>query len=662
MSRRSLTIVALAFAVGGIVGGVFGHCSATSQSVALAQVVAASAGSSTWLQGSVDDKFAQVERQLRGFDVTMAEVGYRYDELVAAAKSRNWDYAQYQAEKIDHTIRLGLERRPKRAKSAEPFLKDYVPHMLDAIKSRRSERLDTAITHLHTGCIQCHRAENVLFMGGRFAAIHPPADAALQVVADYRQQLTPQNLADADRARGRVLFSTHCANCHRLFGEGATTGPDLDPLQRSNLDYLIAAIVTPNALVGFDYQTVVVATTDGRTLSGVIAREDAKSLTLQTATELITIDKTEIEEQTKSDVSIMPEGIFQKLPAADVRDLIGYVQGNEQAPLPAATKEGPVDAPRKPNNANLVDEAKKRLGMLEAIAPEGLQEPAVRLGQRLFWDERLSVGGKTACASCHLAKDWGADARRFSIDAKGKPTARNSQTVFNATSQPFLRWTGDRKSAAHQAERSLTGSMGFAAAEDVLSLLKEFGYEAEFKVAFEQQDAPVSVSNYAAAIEAYERTLVTPSRFDRYLSGAEDTLSDVEKNGLRLFLSVGCANCHDGPLLGGRSIEKFGEVSDYWVATKSDKRDAGVFETSGKEADRYKFRVSMLRNIAKTAPYFHDGSVSDLKNAVQIMAEVQLGERLSESDATAIVSFLNSLTGEVPAHYGPPEGANALQK
>lgn len=661
MSRRSLTIVAFAFAVGGIVGGVFGHWLAISQSVALAQVVVASAGSSTWLQGSVDDKLAQVERQLRGFDVTMAEVGYRYDELVAAAKSRNWDYAQYQAEKIDHTIRLGLERRPKRAKSAEPFLKDYVPHMLDAIKSRRSERLDAAITHLHTGCIQCHRAENVLFMGGRFAAIHPPADAARQVVADFRRQLTPQDLADADRSRGRVLFSTHCANCHRLFGEGSTTGPDLDPLQRSNLDYLLAAIVTPNALVGFDYQTVVVATTDGRALSGVIASEDASSLTLQTATELVTIDKADIDEQANSDVSIMPEGALQKLSLAEIRDLVGYVQGSEQAPLPTANKEAAVHAPRKQNDADFIKETKKRLGMLEGIEPETLKEPAVRLGRRLFWDERLSAGGKTACASCHLAKDWGADSRRYSIDAKGKPTGRNSQTVFNATLQPFLRWTGDRKSAAHQAERSLTGSMGFAAAEDVLPLLKEFGYEVDFKVAFQRENAPVSVSSYATAIESYEKTLVTPSRFDRYLGGASDELSDVEKKGLRLFLSIGCANCHDGPLLGGRSIEKFGEFSDYWVATKSGKRDAGVFEASGIEADRYKFRVSMLRNIGNTSPYFHDGSVDDLQNAVQVMAEVQLGERLSDSDATAIVSFLNSLTGKIPAQYAPPEDAGVLQ-
>lgn len=660
MRRRSLTIVASAFAAGGILGVVFGICVATSQSVVLAQVVAASVGSSNWLQGSLDDKLGQVERQLRGFDVTMAEVGYRYDELAAAAKSRNWDYAQYQAEKIEHSIRLGLERRPKRAKSAEPFLKERVPHLLDVIKSRNSERLDAAITHLHSGCIQCHRAENVLFMGGRFAAIHPPAEAALQVVADFRRQLTPQHLADADRSRGRVLFSTHCANCHRLFGEGATTGPDLGPLQRTNLDYLLAAIVTPNALVGFDYQTVVVATADGRTLSGVIAREDANSLTLQTATELVTIEKGSIDDQSKSDVSIMPEGMLQKLSLADVRDLIGYVQGAEQAPLPAGSQEPSVDAPGKPNDADLIEEGKKRLGVLEGIAPHTLRESAVRLGRRLYWDERLSAGGKTACASCHLAKDWGADARRYSIDARGKPTARNSQTVFNATLQPFLRWTGDRKSAAHQAERSLTGSMGFAVAEDVLPLLKEFGYEADFKVAFERQDAPVSVSNYAAAIEAYEKTLVTPSRFDRYLSGAKDALSDVEKKGLRLFLSVGCANCHEGPVLGGRSIEKFGEVSDYWVATKSEKRDAGVFESSGIDADRYKFRVSMLRNIGKTAPYFHDGSVNDLQNAVQIMAEVQLGERLSESDAVAIVSFLNSLTGEVPAHYSRPKDAPIL--
>lgn len=127
-----------------------------------------------------------------------------------------------------------------------------------------------------------------------------------------------------------------------------------------------------------------------------------------------------------------------------------------------------------------------------------------------------------------------------------------------------------------------------------------------------------------------------------------------QKNGLKLFLSIGCADCHKGKLLGGKSFEKFGVVKDYWLATKSENKDVGRFEATKDEADRYKFRVSMLRNIGKTAPYFHDGSVKTLDEAVKIMGSVQLGMDLSDDDTAAIVAFLNMLTGDVPKNYRAP--------
>lgn len=296
----------------------------------------------------------------------------------------------------------------------------------------------------------------------------------------------------------------------------------------------------------------------------------------------------------------------------------------------------------------------KRFGVLETVPAEKLRDADVLLGQSLFWDKRLSGNGKIACASCHLAEDWGADRRRFSLDAKGKNTSRNSQTIFNAVLQPSLRWTGDRKSGAHQAERSLTGSMGFSAAEDVVPLLKTLGYPEAFKRAFAKDSDPVTPANYALALQAYEATLVTPVALDRYLGGNDDALDAKQKNGLKLFLSIGCADCHKGTLLGGVSFEKFGVVKDYWLATKSENKDVGRFEATKDEADRYKFRVSMLRNIGKTAPYFHDGSVKSLEEAVRIMASVQLGMDLSDADTSAIVTFLNSLTGEVPKNYTAP--------
>jgi len=309
---------------------------------------------------------------------------------------------------------------------------------------------------------------------------------------------------------------------------------------------------------------------------------------------------------------------------------------------------------RAADDPRLREEALLEFGILEPVPVAATQRPEVTLGQALFWDARLSADGQTACASCHLAADWGADRRRFSPDAKGQHTARNSQTVFNSTLQPALRWTGDRKSAAHQAEKSLSGSMGFVTADAVAPLLKSLGYEPTFQAAFPHEPAPVSPANYARAIASYEATLTTPGPFDRFLAGENDALTTPQKAGLKTFLAAGCADCHSGPLLGGRGLRKFGVKKDYWLATGSEKKDAGLFETTKVESDRNRFRVAMLRNIAKTGPYFHDGSVGDLPEAVQVMADVQSGHRLPEDDAAAIVSFLESLTGPVPANYHAP--------
>lgn len=306
-------------------------------------------------------------------------------------------------------------------------------------------------------------------------------------------------------------------------------------------------------------------------------------------------------------------------------------------------------------------EARSRLGRLAAPPAGRLTEPVVGLGRQLFWDPRISADGRTSCASCHRGEDWGSDHRRFPIDARGKPTARHSQTVFNAMLQPSLRWTGDRTSGVHQAHRSITGSMGFAGADDVVGVLREHGYQAAFDRVFASEPSAERMTplNYARALQAYQETLVTPAPFDRFLEGDDTALTAEQKRGLGVFLRTGCADCHRGPLLGGGSIRKFGVEKEYWSATGSTRRDAGLFESTRKEADRYRFRVSMLRNIARTGPYFHDGSVDDLAEAVQVMADVQLGNRMEDPEATAVVAFLESLTGEVPSHYRPPKGPEA---
>jgi cytochrome c peroxidase len=306
--------------------------------------------------------------------------------------------------------------------------------------------------------------------------------------------------------------------------------------------------------------------------------------------------------------------------------------------------------------ADLRAQASSLFGTVAPVRDEEVRAPAAVLGRALFWDARLSLDGKTACASCHAREDHGADRRRFSITAKGQPTALHSQVIFMAQDQASLRWYGDRRDGAQQAERSLTGSMGFANAADVNPLLKTLGYEPMFRAAFPDQAEPLTPLNYAAALQAYQKTLRTPAPFDAFLQGDDRALSPQQLSGLRRFIANGCVGCHNGPLLGGGSLQKFGQRKDYWLATGSSPADQGRFNTTKQEADRYVFRVPMLRNIARTAPYFHDGSVERLEDAVRIMADVQLGLRLADEEVAEIVAFLGSLTGELPVHYAAPAG------
>jgi cytochrome c peroxidase len=290
----------------------------------------------------------------------------------------------------------------------------------------------------------------------------------------------------------------------------------------------------------------------------------------------------------------------------------------------------------------------------ELKAPAASVSAQAELGRELFWDERASLDGKTACASCHPARDWGADRRRFSPDARGALTSRHSPTIFNSMDQPTLRWLGDRKTGADQAEGSLTGSLGFASKDAGMAKLAELGYAPKFRVVFPGAAEPLTPANYGRAVESYQATLVTPAAFDRFVAGEDGALNERQKAGLRRFIATGCAGCHNGVNLGGRMLQKFGVTKDYWLETGSDKPDMGRFAITKKEEDRYVFRVPMLRNVAKTAPYFHDGSVERLDRAVRVMATLQLGRTLDDAAVAEIVSFLEALTGEVPANYAPP--------
>src|SRR5690606_29661914 len=176
-------------------------------------------------------------------------------------------------------------------------------------------------------------------------------------------------------------------------------------------------------------------------------------------------------------------------------------------------------------------------------------------------------------------------------------------------------------------------------------------YKELFAKAFPEEEQPITYKNLQKAIGAFERKLITPSKFDEYLAGNNEALNEQEKRGLETFMTTGCITCHSGNALGGQLIQKFGLFSNYWELTKSDKIDEGRYEVTQNEADKYFFKSPSLRNVEKTYPYFHDGSVNELNEAVKIMAKLQLNKELTDEETNDIVAFLKTLTGDVPQEF-----------
>lgn len=278
----------------------------------------------------------------------------------------------------------------------------------------------------------------------------------------------------------------------------------------------------------------------------------------------------------------------------------------------------------------------------------------VDLGRKLFFDPRFSLDGTVSCAKCHQPSLYGTDALSKSIGVKSLNNPRNAPTVLNAALQMASHWRGDRKNVEDQATKALIGppSFGqpdFATAIAKIKTISE--YAPLFQKAFPKEKDPITAENWGLAIGAYERTLVTPAPFDAYLRGDAKAISPMAQAGLRKFISTGCTTCHNGVGVGGGLYQKFGVMEDYWKATGSKEPDKGRFDVTNNPSDMYVFKVPSLRNVAMTPPYFHDGSVTSLPDAVRVMARVQLGKELSEQDTKEIVTFLNSLTGVMPKNF-----------
>jgi len=273
----------------------------------------------------------------------------------------------------------------------------------------------------------------------------------------------------------------------------------------------------------------------------------------------------------------------------------------------------------------------------------------VNLGRKLYYDMRLSKNHDISCNTCHLLDKYGVDSLPTSSGHREQVGGRNAPTVYNAAGHIAQFWDGRSPDIEDQAKGPPLNPIEMAMADEaaVETVLKSIpGYVTQFEAAFPDDEAPVSYDNMARAIGAFERGLVTPSRFDDYLAGDDSALSDSEKAGMTAFLDTGCATCHAGAYLGGNLYQKLGLVKPW-----DQDDDQGRFDATGQDTDRQFFKVPSLRNIAETGPYFHTGAVESLNEAVRLMADHQLGKELNNEEVVSIIAFLNSLTGEIDAAY-----------
>ena len=290
--------------------------------------------------------------------------------------------------------------------------------------------------------------------------------------------------------------------------------------------------------------------------------------------------------------------------------------------------------------------------LAEPIRPlpqrSAVNQPRAALGRALFHDLRLSNDNLQSCASCHQLAKGGADTRALSAGAGGLPTRFNTPTVYNAMLNFRQSWTG-RYSIDDLLEHVVTPGPKASAWELVASRLTGTDIGAQFAQVYGDN---VSAAQVKDALGQYLRSLATPSRFDRYLRGDQNAISSDEKLGYARFKSYGCVSCHQGINVGGNMYQKFGALRELAPgATMA--ADLGRYELTKNEADRNMFRVPSLRNVALTAPYFHNGSVATLDEAVDAMFKYQLGRQAPPKDKDLIMRFLGTLSGEKM----PPPGA-----
>ena len=280
------------------------------------------------------------------------------------------------------------------------------------------------------------------------------------------------------------------------------------------------------------------------------------------------------------------------------------------------------------------------------------EEARVALGRMLFFEPRLSRSGDVSCNSCHALAEYGVDHRRTSLGIDRQQGGRNAPSVYNASGQFTQFWDGRAADVEAQALGPILNpkEMGVHDGADVVETLSRVPeYRGLFATAFPGSAPSLTFANVGVAIGAFERGLVTPGRWDSYLRGDPNALTAMEKRGLKVFLNSGCMVCHTGAYLGGSMFERVGVV-EAWP-NQEDKGRANVTNVTG---DQMVFKVPSLRNVARTGPYFHDGSADTLEDAVKAMGRFQLGLDLTQEETESITGWLRSLTGELPRKYIEP--------
>lgn len=299
---------------------------------------------------------------------------------------------------------------------------------------------------------------------------------------------------------------------------------------------------------------------------------------------------------------------------------------------------------------------------IQPIEPAVVEDAArVALGKKLFFEPRLSMSGIISCNTCHNLSRGGTDNIKTSIGHKWSAGPVNAPTVLNSSLAVAQFWDGRaldlQEQAAGPIEAGIEMAMPHALALDVLQSIP--GYVTEFEMVFGPGE--INMDKVTSAIAAFEETLVTPdARFDQWLRGNDDALSDQELAGYKLFKDSGCVACHNGPAAGGTSFQLMGVVEPYHTTSPAEGRSA----VTGEDADRFNFKVPTLRNVEMTYPYFHDGEAATLEEAVDVMGRLQLGRRYSEGEIGNIVAFLKTLTGAQPRLTLPilPPSSNATPR